>query len=301
MNQIEHVLAIKNTLGEGPIWQPEEQVLYWVDIDGQCFFKFDPATGKHERFEVGLPVGVVAFRADGGIIMATQKGFAFWDFDALGERYSHYPSRIDTISSLQLIADPEAHKPQTRFNDGKVDSHGRFWAGTLGDSYHNALYRFDPDGSVQMMEDGIGLANGIGWSPDNQTLYFTDSLRHSIYAYDYDAVSGTIANRRVFVHDDSAGLPDGLTVDREGFIWSAWWGGWRITRYDPEGKLERQVEMPVECPTSCTFGGASLDELYITSACAALGEAGKHKQPLAGDLFRLKTTVPGLTTYQFAG
>jgi sugar lactone lactonase YvrE len=288
MNEIEHVLAIKNRLGEGPIWHPQEQVLYWVDIDGHCFLRFDPAEGTHERFEVGLPVGAVAFRANGGIIMATQKGFAFWD-------------ETTRAASAQFIVDPEAHKPQTRFNDGKVDCHGRFWAGTLGDRYNNALYRFDPDGSIHIMEDGIGMSNGIGWSPDNQTMYFTDTLRYTIYAYDYDAVAGTIANRRVFVHDDSAGLPDGLTVDSEGFIWSAWWGGWRITRYDPEGKLERQVAMPVECPTSCTFGGANLDELYITSACAALGQAGKHKQPLAGDLFRLRTAVTGLPAFQFAG
>ncbi|HIE01281.1 MAG TPA: SMP-30/gluconolactonase/LRE family protein [Thiotrichaceae bacterium] len=286
MNQVEHVLAVKNTLGEAPIWHPQEQVLYWVDIDCHCFFKFDPATGKHQRFEVGLPIGAIAFRADGGLIMATQKGIAFWN---------------DTTSSAQFIVDPEDHKPQTRFNDAAVDCQGRFWAGTLGDRYNNALYRFDPDGSVHLMETGIGMANGIGWSPDNQTLYFTDTLRYTIYAYDYDATTGTIANRRIFVHDESAGLPDGLTVDSDGFIWSAWWGGWRVTRYAPEGKLERQVKMPVECPTSCTFGGANLDELYMTSACATLGEVDKHQQPLAGDLFRLKTTVTGLSTPKFAG
>jgi sugar lactone lactonase YvrE len=285
MTKIEHILAVKNRFGEGPIWRPEEQVLYWVDIDSNSFLKFDPATGKRQSFEVGLPTGAIAFRP-GGMIMATQKGFAFWD---------------NVTSSAQFILDPEAHKPETRFNDGKVDSHGRFWAGTLGDSYNNALYRFDPDGSVQIMEQGIGMANGMGWSPDNQTMYFTDTLRHTIYAYDYDPIRGTIANRRVFVHDDTAGLPDGLTVDSEGFIWSAWWGGWRITRHDPDGKQERGIEMPVECPTSCTFGGPNLDELYITSACAALGKAEKHRQPLAGDLFRLKTEVTGLTSFQFAG
>ena len=285
MNQVEHVLAIHNTLGEGPVWHPQEQMLYWVDVDECCFFRFNPSTGKHQRFNVGLPVGAVAFRNEGGFIMATQKGFAFWQND----------------TPMQYLADPEADKHQTRFNDGKIDSQGRFWAGTLGDPDNNALYRFDPDGSVHLMEDGIGMANGIGWSPDDQTMYFTDTLRHTIYAYDYQEAGGTLSNRRVFVHDDSAGLPDGLTVDSEGFVWSAWWGGWRITRHDPTGKLEQQIEMPVECPTSCTFGGEQLDELYITSACAALGQVSQHKQPLAGDLFRIKPSVSGLATHYFAG
>lgn len=287
MHQVEHLLAVRNRLGEGPLWHPEEAALYWVDIDGHCFYRLEPNSGEWDRFEAGLPVGALAFREQGGLLLATRDGFAFWD---QGEE------------ALRYIVDPEANKPQSRFNDGAVDRSGRFWAGTLGDGDNNHLYRLDPDGSVHMMESGVGISNGIGWSPDDRIMYYTDSPRHTIYAYDYDAASGSIANRRILVHDpEQPGVPDGLTVDQEGFIWSARWGGYCLLRYDPQGKVERKVEIPAECPTSCTFGGPDLDELYITSAWAALGEARMHEQPLAGDLFRLKAPAAGFPEPKFAG
>jgi sugar lactone lactonase YvrE len=287
MNEVEHILAIRNKLGEGPLWHAEEGLLYWVDIDGHCFYRMDPASSDPpQRFNVGLPLGALAFRASGGLVLATKDGFAFWDEVGL---------------ELDFIVDPEADKPSSRFNDGAVDRHGRFWAGTLGDGTNNALYRLDPDGSLQTMETNIGVSNGIGWSPDNQTMYYADSPRQTIYAYDYDAATGAISRRRDFIHDpDEPGFPDGLTVDSNGFIWSARWGGWSLLRYDPQGRLERKIPMPVEYPTSCIFGGADLDELYITSAWTALGETRKDEQPLAGDLFRLKTTVSGLPEPKFA-
>lgn len=285
MDQAEHVLAVGNELGEGPIWSTEEQALYWVDITQHCFHRLYPATGEHEVFQVGLPVGALGLRASGGLVMATKNGFATWDWNA-----------------LHFIAHPEEGKPNARFNDGAVDRQGRFWAGTLSEDPTSSLYRLDPDGSVHTMETGVTISNGIGWSPDNRTMYFTDSPEHVIYAYDFDPESGTIENRRPFAHTpDEQGVPDGLTVDREGFVWSARWGGWKITRYDPDGRVEREIRLPVQCPTSCTFGGPGLDELYVTSAQTALSEAEKEQQPLAGDLFRVKTDVSGMAEPKFLG
>jgi sugar lactone lactonase YvrE len=287
MSDIEQVLHIQNVLGEGPLWHPEEQALYWVDIQAHCFYRLDPATGQYKHFEVGMPVGALAFRAAGGLVLATKNGFAYW-------QPGSYP--------LDFIADPEADKPESRFNDGAVDRQGRFWAGTMGKGPTSCLYRLDPDGSVHTMETGVEISNGIGWSPDNKIMYYTDTPKKIIYAYDFDPASGAIENRRTFVATPAeAGGPDGLTVDSEGFVWSARWDGWKITRYDPAGQVEREIQVPVQRPTSCTFGGPELNELYITSASTGLSEAEKAKQPMAGDILRLKTEIKGLPEPKFLG
>jgi sugar lactone lactonase YvrE len=287
MNQVEHVLSVKNKLGEGPLWHPEEQSLYWVDIDQHCFHRLFPATGQYEVFAVGLPVGALAFRVSGGLVLATRDGFAFW-----------HPE----TQTLQFMADPEADKPEARFNDGAVDRQGRFWAGTMSAGPTSSLYRLDPDGSVHTMETGVTISNGIGWSPDDKTMYYTDTPLRMIYAYDFDPATGTIENRRPFIHTpDEPGIPDGLTVDSEGFIWSARWDGWKVTRYDPTGKVEREINLPVQRPTSCTFGGVELDELYITSAWIGFSWIKRKLQPRAGDLFRIKASVKGLKEPKFLG
>ena len=287
MSEIQHVLSLQNELGEGPLWNLAEQRLYWVDILGRRVHRLQPASGEHEVFDLGAQVCVIAFRQQGGRVVAGQHGFAFWDEGA---------------TSLRPIADPEAHKPTTRFNDGAVDRLGRFWAGTMGDPLNNALYRLDADLSLRTMESGIDISNGIGWSPDNRTMYHTNSTPGLIYAYDFDLHSGEIANRRIFV-DSSAesGVPDGLTVDSQGYIWSARWGGWRLDRYDPQGRLERSVRMPVEFPTSVTFGGAELDVLYVTSARVDVPAADRPQRPLDGDLFCLRPGVRGLPEPMFGG
>lgn len=292
VNDVEHMLSVQNMLGEGPLWNPEEQALYWVDIYGNCFYRYTLATGKLEAFDVGVPVGVLAMREAGGLVMATKSGFAFWNQQ----------------EGLRFIIDPEARKPHTRFNDGAVDGRGRFWAGTMCDPENTctqpegSLYRLDPDQSLHVMETSVSISNGIGWSPDKHLMYFTDSPLRMIYMYDFDAASGAIENRRPFIHTpEEKGVPDGLTVDSEGFIWSACWGGWKITRYDPTGTVERIIQLPVQYPTSCAFGGASLDELFITSAWTALSEDKRRQQPLAGDLFRLKAGIKGLEEPKFAG
>ncbi|MBO0783398.1 MAG: SMP-30/gluconolactonase/LRE family protein [Ktedonobacteraceae bacterium] len=292
MASLEHILPVKNELGEGPVWDSDGQVLYWVDINAHNFHRYNPSSGTHEVFNVGVPIGVMALRASGGFVMATRNGFAFWD---------------EQQRTLQYIADPEADKPGNRFNDGAVDCRGRFWAGTMAISESGppagSLYRLDPDGSVHKMETGISISNGIGWSPDNTLMYFTDTSPHVTYVYDFDAETGTISNRRVFVQtplEEAAG-PDGLAVDSEGYVWSAYWNGAKIVRYAPDGQVERVIEVPALRTTSCVFGGPSLDELYITSSGADLSSEQRAQYPLSGDLFRVKTDVKGLPKYKFAG
>lgn len=291
MSNVEHVLKVHNTLGEGPVWSVDEQVLYWVDIDLGNYHCFDPLTGEHEVVGLGVPLGVLALRASGGFVMATRDGFALWEQQ---ER------------ELRYIAKPEEGKPYMCFNDGAVDCAGRLWAGSMKQNEQpppeGTLYRLDPDGSVHAFVTPVGIPNGIGWSPDNTIMYFTDSPLRTIFAFDFDSSTGEIANRRPFVQapNDSA-IPDGLTVDSEGFVWSAWWGGARIVRYDPNGKVERIIPVPALHTTSCVFGGPNLDELYITSAQASLSEKQKEQYPLSGDLFRLKTEIKGLEKFKFSG
>ncbi len=284
VHDIEHVLVSQNRLGEGPVWDVAEQALLWVDIESSCFCRLHPSSGAYEVIDVGVPIGVLALRDSGGLVMATKQGFAFWDRQ----------------HGLHLFANPQAQGSHTRFNDGAVDCRGRFWAGTMCglpqtcETPEGNLYRLDPDGTIHVMEAGVFVSNGIGWSPDNMLMYYTDSPLHMIYVYDFDAATGAIANRRPFIHSPAeSGVPDGLTVDSEGCIWSARWGGGRITRYDPGGKMMEEFRLPVQYPTSCAFGGAALDELYITSAWTALDEQKRRQQPYAGDLFRLRTGVRG--------
>ena len=185
MNEVEHVLSLGNILGEGPLWHPGEQALYWVDIESSQIFRYDSRKRQHEKAQMDIAVGALAFRASGGLILATAKGFAYWDMQD---------------RQLEYIADPEADKAESRFNDGKVDRRGRFWAGTMTvEGATSALYRLDADALVHRMESGITIANGLGWSPDDKIMYFTDTMIHTIYAYDFDLESGSLSRRGYFI------------------------------------------------------------------------------------------------------
>lgn len=289
----ENVVASQSKLGEGPLWSVDEQSLYWVDIHRQRVERFHPASGEHLVFEFDTAVTALGFRTRGGFVAATAGGFAFVQL---------------LKKTVDILARPEADKPHNRFNDGAVDPQGRFWGGTMyegpetNEPTEGRLYRLDVDGSVRVMEKGLTISNGLGWSPDLKTMYLTDTLRNVIYAYDYDLASGAIDHRRMFVNSSNkSGCPDGMTVDSEGGVWSSRWGGWKVTRYDPAGRVERQIQLPVECPTSCAFGGKNLTELYITSAWTALTDEQRRQQPLAGDLFCLDTNIKGRAPWQFAG
>jgi sugar lactone lactonase YvrE len=287
-NSLIHLLPVQNRLGEGPVWNTDEQTLYWVDIEGKAYHRYTPSTGMHERIEVGVMLGVLRFRASGGLVMATCRGIQFWD---------------PASRQLTPLVNPEDGKPDARFNDGAVDPQGRFWAGTMAPGTpSSSLYRLDPDHTLHRMDTGIGTSNGIAWSLDSRTLYYTDSPLKVIYAYDFDPHTGKIENRRPFIHTpDEPGFPDGLIVDSEGFLWSARWGGWKINRYDPAGKKEREVAVPAEFTTSCAFGGPDLTDLYITTAWTELGADHARVQPYSGDIFLLHTAIRGQVEPKYAG
>jgi sugar lactone lactonase YvrE len=267
-------------------------VLYWVDITQGHLHRFDPRSGDHQVTELGQVISAMGVRASGGFVLATREGFAFYDAASGG---------------LEFLGEPDADQAEdARFNDGKTDRQGRFWAGKMSPRLENSLFCLSPDRSIRRMESGIGISNGLGWSPDNRTFYYTDSETRLIYAYDFDAATGKIGNRRIFASIPNApreGTPDGLAVDEEGCIWSARWGGWKVVRYTPDGRIEREIAMPVEFPTSCAFGGPELNELYITSAFVQIRDQAdlRAAQPLAGDVFRLKTHVHGFPEPLFGG
>ena len=286
--QVEHVCACQNILGEGPIWSGKEQCLYWVDILGKKVQRFNPKTKQYDSFDVPLQVSLLAFRNQGGFICGTEDGIYTWEIGA---------------DEMKCIANPEKGKAGARFNDGKVDRGGRLWAGTMmAEGATSALYRLDPDMKLTEMLGRVTISNGIGWSPDNATMYYVDSLRFVINAFDFDLDTGEISNQRPFVQlNPEIGVPDGLTVDREGTIWCAIYDGWKVLRFSPTGEISGEIKMPVARPSSVMFGGQDLDELFITSIAEGLSSAEKEQQPIAGDLFMVKTEVKGLPEPFFAG
>jgi sugar lactone lactonase YvrE len=280
-------LQSQNELGEGPLWVRTTGKLYWLDIFKSSVYACQLASGELESIAVTPAITALGWRASGGFVAATRTGFAFWD---------------ERSPTMQMVSNPEASRSRLSFNDGAVDPHGRFWAGTMSNQPDASLYRFDPDHSVHLMETDIILSNGMGWSPDQSTMYFTCSRRKTIYAYDYQPENGSITNRRSLIHTpDEPGVPDGLAVDREGFIWSARCGGWKVTRYDPFGAAEREIHLPVQFPTSCAFGGENLEILFMTSSWSLTPEAERPNQPLAGSLFSVETGVQGMPEPAFMG
>lgn len=284
----EPVLPTRARLGEGPCWHRATQLLYWVDIYNHRVHQFDPATGQTRYFDVGDVVGCIAPAGAHRLIMAQRHSLSFLD------------TRDGSITPI-LTVEAEANQPQNRFNDGKCDSSGRFWFGSMHpDRPIASLYRYDPDGSLHQMETGLTISNGLGWSPDNQTFYLTDTPKRTIYAYDFEPETGSIHNRRVLIDLNEASLfPDGLTIDQSGCIWSAIWNGWCLVQFAPTGKEIKRIPMPVQCPTSCTFGGVDLTTLYITSASVGQSQAEIERSFHSGDLFCLPTDTVGLPAYSF--
>jgi sugar lactone lactonase YvrE len=293
MFEIERVVNGQNELGESPRWDADEQALYWLDIwDSPAVFRLDPATQEFAHWAPGLSVTGQARRSGGGFVFATRQGLYFWD---------------ERTGESQFVHDPEASNRPVRFNDGSADRMGRFWAGsTYADDQfrpEGSLYRLDTAHRVdKMAAGGLACSNGLGWSPDNRTMYVTAQFAYELLAFDFDPTTGEIANRRSFAKVPEAdGLPDGLTVDADGCVWSAQWGGWRITRYDPDGKIERVVKLPVPNPTSCVFGGAALKDLYVTTAWLLLSAAERQAAPWSGDLLVVHTDIRGLAEPKYAG
>ncbi|HEY9889787.1 MAG TPA: SMP-30/gluconolactonase/LRE family protein [Candidatus Obscuribacterales bacterium] len=281
-----NVFAARARLGEGPLWNHQRQVLHWVDIYNRRVHTFDPATGTDTFIEVDTVVSGLFLVNDTQLIIAQEDGL----------------SRLDLVTeqTVPLVA-VEADKPDNRLNDVKCDRQGRLWIGTMNNHEQPAaaLYRYDPDGSLRVMETGLSIANGLGWSPDETTFYLTDTPRHVIYAYRFDGVTGTLSDRRTLIdlaHESF--YPDGLTVDATGCIWSAMWNGGCVIRFAPNGQELLRVPLPVPLVTSCTFGGADLTDLYITTASAGLSQAELKQHYAAGDVFCVSTPVRGLPSHR---
>lgn len=282
------VVDCKNVLGEGALWCPLEQRLWWIDISSPTLWCLQPESKKVERWPLPKPPGSFALRKNGGFLFAFRNGLAIL------KRPGAEPEWLPA-EGLEL--------GDERFNDGKTDRAGRFWTGTLDrrlGSQIGRLYRVTTDFKVAAMDRGFTISNGIGWSPDDRVMYFTDTPSRCIYRYDFDAATGGITNRRVFVEAAPGhGGPDGMTVDAEGFVWSAQFDRWCIHRYAPDGSLERSIRLPVQRPTTCMFGGQDLATLYVTSARMDLSEAALATQPQAGGLFALQPGVRGLPEPRF--
>jgi sugar lactone lactonase YvrE len=291
MHAVDNVAAVQCEAGESPRWDSDAHLLYWADIVNPHLYCFDPATGDLKTFDCEVPVTGIGLRQSGGLVLASKTGLYLLDSE-----FRHF----------RFIADPEAAKPNVRFNDGMVDRCGRYWAGTLNETDLNApdgsLYRLDPDCTLHTMDTGLQWPNGIGWSPDDRVMYLADSGAQAVYAYDFDYESGTPHNRRVFAEIPKGdGVPDGLTVDCEGGVWLGHWGGWHLKRYYPDGMLDQVVQIPVQNVTSCMFGGQKFDELYVTTAWYLLDSQQRSDQPCSGDLFRVKQAIRGLPEPKFMG
>ncbi|EIM26316.1 gluconolactonase [Microvirga lotononidis] len=287
---VECVLPWGAHLAEGPVWMPHEKRLYWVDILAPSVHRFDPATRTNEEVVLPRLVSAVVPRRGGGLAALTQDGLEALDFES---------------GRLEPLVDPEAEIPDNRFNDGKCDRIGRLWGGTMrldASRATGALYAISGDHTWKRVAAGFTVANGLDWSPDGRTFYFTDSAPGRIYAYDFDLAAGAIDNRRVFAEIDAAdGRPDGLAIDSEGFLWCAIWDGWCVRRYDPNGRLEREVRLPVPRPTSVAFGGEDLKTLFITTARIRLPSRVLAEAPFSGGLFAMPVPAAGLPVSEFAG
>jgi sugar lactone lactonase YvrE len=288
---VECVVRGSDLLGECPIWDDASRTLWWVDVRAPALKRFDPATAKVTVLGLTEAIGSFGLRAPGkGMIAAMHSGLYLLD---------------PVTGSREVLAQPEAHLPNNRFNDGRCDRAGRYWAGTMSKVTREptgSLYRLDPDGRCKRMRGDIIIPNSVAWSPDDGTMYFADTPRQRIWAFDFDIAAGEIANERVLAETPGpSGGPDGSCVDAEGCLWNAEYGRWRIVRYTPRGEVDRVVPMPAANPTCCCFGGPRLDTLYVTSATQRLTPEELAKQPLAGSVFALSPGVRGLPEARFAG
>lgn len=288
MANVTCIADLHMVLGEGPVWVEREQALYWLDIQGRMIFRLDDRQ-QITKWATPIRIGSIAPLTTTGFIAGTEDGIAI----------VHPGANV-----YDVVLKPETDRPDNRFNDGKVDRAGRFWAGSMDDTQHQAsgaLYRIDSNRTITRVDDGYRIANGPAFSPDGRIMYHNDTGRNVTYAFDL-AEDGAAGNRRIFVkHDPKGGHPDGMTVDDEGCLWIAFWGGWCVRRFSPAGECLRTARLPVSQPSSCAFGGRNLDRLYITSASETLSDEQLEMQPSAGGLFMLEAGVQGLAERPFTG
>ncbi len=287
----EVVLDIACTLGEGPVWDEMNKIIYWLDIVKGEIHQYRLHEKEHNIFYVGEMVGCIALRESGGLIAGLESGIAFIDVEQ---------------NKIQYITNPE-NELENRFNDGKCDAAGRLWAGTMAVSEEDnkgSLYVLETDLLVKKKLENVSISNGIAWNADSTVMYYINTPTNYVFAFDYDIKTGDIDNQRVVIdltHEN--GYADGMTIDEEGMLWIAFFGGWRVARYDPAtGKPLQQIELPVANVTSCTFGGDDLNDLYITTASKGLSDEDIKQQPDAGKLFVVKNLdIKGTLLKKFKG
>ncbi len=262
--------------GEGPLWHPMERQVYWSDIPRGRIFRLNPFSRRHEQIYEGRIVGGYTIQSDGSLLLFMDRGsVAVW-----------------RDGKLKYLVNEMEGETDNRFNDVAADPAGRVFCGTMPTDTRSAtLYRMDTDGSITTVLEGVGLSNGIGFSPDQKQMYYTDSLARKIYIFDYDIDSGDITNQRVFVETpDDGSIPDGMTVDAEGYVWGARWDGSSLYRYNPDGEQVVQIQFPAKKVSSVIFGGVDLTDMYVTTA----GGGNKAEEgPGAGGLFRLNVGIQG--------
>jgi L-arabinonolactonase len=273
---------------ECPMWSVREGALYWLDGRRDAIYRLEPRSGARASWATPSKVNALGLRSD-GLIVAMKSGIAL----------------LDTAAGLfSPVVDPEPERPNTRMNDGKVDRAGRFWFSTMHDEAAEPvgrLYRLSPDYALAQIDDGFTIPNGFAWSPDNRTMYVSETKLCTIYAYAFDLDSGEARDRRTFVERTAKGAPDGATTDAQGYVWSACVGGFALARYAPDGSVDRILELPVQRPTSVIFGDDDLRTLYVTTAARGLSPEQLEAQPLAGAILSLRVDVPGLPEPEFSG
>ncbi|WP_144507120.1 SMP-30/gluconolactonase/LRE family protein [Bacillus mycoides] len=286
---IELVVDAKASLGESPCWDEKRQILYWVDIIEKKLCLYSPTSNMNRVIILDQQIGCVVPYLDDVVLLAVEKGF--------------YSLNLNT-EKLTHIYDPEPDLLENRFNDGKCDPAGRFWAGTTdlyGINAAGSLYCLNNNFNVDKKVAHVNTSNGIAWSPDHTFLYFIDTPTKKVVRFDYDIHTGVISNPTdIIIFPENEGIPDGMTIDVEGCLWIAHWGGSKITRWNPfTGKQILSIPIPALYVTSCTFGGPNLTDLYITTARTRMTDAELKQSPHAGGIFRIQTNIKGCPTYSF--
>lgn len=278
MSRLERIADTTAHTGEGPLWHPDEELVYWVDIPNGKLYQYDPATDEYDlAYQTGgEPLGGYTIEADGALLLFTHGTVSYWDPGA------------DAAEPVVEIDDAE-----TRFNDVIADPEGRVFCGTMpGEDELGDLYRIETDGAVTRVLEDVDIPNGMGFTADLETFYFTESEKRVVYAFDYDRETGAISNRRPFIETPSSdSIPDGMTVDNEDHVWSARWNGGRVIRYGPDGRRVDEIEVPARKVSSVTFGGSDYEDLYLTTA---LADGNRDDEGAgAGALFRVPDIAPG--------
>lgn len=266
--------------GEGPMWHEQEQKVYWVDIPRGRLFRYDPATGAHEMVFEQRQIGGYTIQDDGSLLLFMDRGTV----------------AILRNGKLEIVIDEIPEEVETRYNDVFADVEGRVYCGTMPTKDRlGRLYRLDPDRKLTLLLEGIRTSNGMGLTPDRKRLYYTDSGTKTIYLFDYDQATGDISHQRVFVDtSDEEGVPDGMTVDADGNVWSARWDGYRLTQYSPEGKELQRVKFPAKKVSSVIFGGPDYTDMYVTTAG---GDNKSENGEGAGALYRVNLGIKGVPEF----